>query len=411
MYLGLSFGYHDSAVALVDQYFKPKFALAEERLSRVKNDNRFPRLALAEAIKWANTNEQSITGIGYYEDPVLKSSRKLEEIFKDSIDQNNLNVNEFYSQLKDCLTYEILLEEFDISSKINTELKISNYKSSEIKVDIFNHHLSHAANSFISSPFNQSGALTLDASGEYESASIFSCDRKNNRIEKIWSQELPFSLGLFYSAICNFLGFKVNEGEYKMMGLSAYGEPIYTQQLQEIINFTSVDGVLKGYMDRRYIDYAPSRDRLFTNELENLLDMESAKDTTWVKDITEANGASTNETIFYCNLAASAQAVAASIIVELAQHTREITGLDNLCFSGGCALNSLANRKVDKIMNGNLFIPPAPGDAGSSLGAAFLACRKDGNHLDQSSINSQFNLFLALSILKINIIAQLSTTL
>ena len=223
--LGLSYGYHDSSVALIKDG-QVIFAAQEERYSRIKHDNSFPKLSIKEGLNFAKIELADINHIAYYENPLVKYSRILNSISKNTLNNFKKGILEFYNETYDWIKYD----KFDVKQKISSELNFP-----KEKIFICFHHLSHASSVFFNSNFKSSSIITIDGVGEKETIT-FSIG-KNNKIKKIKSFNFPHSLGLFYSTITAFLGFEVNEGEYKVMGMAAYGKPKYKDTVGKLIYF------------------------------------------------------------------------------------------------------------------------------------------------------------------------------
>ena len=213
----------------------------------------------------------------------------------------------------------------------------------------------------------------MDGVGEYETLTISSFSRKSSFSQKLFSKCLPISLGLYYSAITSYLGFKINEGEYKVMGLSGYGKPTFYEKLKKVFWFEGGQFT----WDEGLLDYSPLAKRLYTKELENLLGIPPAKDKKWVEKIADDIDIQVDKsTAAYCNLACSAQKLLTEIQINIIKYAIQISGINNICVAGGVALNTLANMEIDKLTNHKYFVFPPSGDAGSALGAAFLGFNK-----------------------------------
>jgi carbamoyltransferase len=357
--LGISFGFHDSSVALINNGILVS-AVSEERFSRVKNDSSFPKKAVEYTLLNESISIDDIDKIVYYEDNLLKLNRIVEFSQYDGQEYFNQTLNSW-----------IEYDRLDIKSKIANLLQIDRSKIYTLK-----HHLSHIGSAFYPSGFSESAILTIDGVGEYETVTI--SKGKENTIELVDTIELPNSLGLFYSAYTSFLGFEVNEGEYKVMGMAPYGKPIYRDKILKTID---IDYVNKSFcINEKYFKFRASLTKLYTEKLEelfgeprepnmpfftpeymNLAPIELSIENQ--RDIADKN-------LYYANIAASLQDVTQDIILLLVEKTIDLVPSKNLCISGGVALNSVANGKIRESFNGNLFIQPSAGDSGSSLGAA-----------------------------------------
>ncbi len=331
MILGISFGYHDSAAAIIDDDIIA-FSL-EERFSRIKHDSDFPINAINFCLKEANISIDKIEKIIFYEDTLLKLDRILDE--KDKVFKQIL---------------PLYLEKIDIKEYIANKLNIS-----KDKVDYLNHHLSHASSAFIS-PFENCGVLVIDGVGERDTLSIFK--KEKNKLKKLYSMEFPHSIGLLYSTFTAFLGFEVNEGEYKVMGLAPYGKPIYKDKVYSLIQNIDDFKLNIKYFDfyNTSIPFTRKFVKLFGNKKEDSnYDLKKDK--------------------YYANIAASIQQVIEELIQVYINKTIKLTQSKNIVFCGGVALNSVANAKINK--NINLFVPPDPSDGGSALyGAIYYQLQK-----------------------------------
>jgi len=217
--LGISAYYHDSAAAIIKDG-EVIIAIEEERLTRVKHDNTFPFKAIEHCLKIAEINIRDVDAVAYYEKPLLKFERLLDNFIK----TYPISIVPFIKGIPEWLGYKLKIEQ-TIKKKLN------------FKKDIYYlpHHLSHAAAAFFPSSYNKSAILTVDGVGEYQTTALWF--GSNNNIKLLKSIDFPHSLGLLYSTFTAFLGFKVNEDEYKLMGLSAYGKPIYVDRIKKIIDY------------------------------------------------------------------------------------------------------------------------------------------------------------------------------
>lgn len=336
--LGISCYYHDSAAALLKDGHVIA-AVEEERFSRKKFDDNFPKMAIEWCLKEAKITPSEIHSVAFYDKPILKFERLLDNYI--SVAPRGL-----YSFLD------------TIPKWLHKRLWIKN----EIKKILvgFNgsiifpeHHLSHAAYTFYTSPFNESAILTVDGVGEWSTTSFGFA--KHNSINLTHDIRWPHSLGLFYSAFTFFLGFQVNEGEYKLMGLASYGKPKYYETIIDNLIDIKNDGSI--HLDMKY--FAFTHDKVMTNEkFSNLFGIKPRK-----------QGQKT-EQIHY-DIGASAQMVLEDILLKMAYHVYDKTKIKNLCLGGGVSLNGVANYRILK--EGpfdNVHIPPSPGDAGSAVGCA-----------------------------------------
>ena len=340
--LGISAYYHDSAIALVGlEESEPKiyFAAQEERYSRIKADKGFPYKALSSMSNYLELDLSSIDSYAFYEKPFKKLHRIVET-----------QSNEFPFGLKQTKN---VVSDFKISQYLLTEYrKIARFN----KVETYEHHLSHAASAFFASKFENSAILTLDGVGEFDTGAIY--QGAGNKLKKIRHTKFPNSLGLFYAAITSYLGFKVNSGEYKVMGLAPYGKPRYVNLIeQELINVFN-DGSIK--LNMSYFGF--TRDlSMFSDKLVDLF-----------KEIPRDPEGKISE--FHCDVAKSLQVVTENSVLNSARYALQVTKAKNLCYAGGVALNCVANARLFELLSPeNIFIQPAAGDAGGALGSAFLS--------------------------------------
>lgn len=340
--LGLSCFYHDSAACIIKDG-NIIAALQEERFTRVKQDNSFPIHAIEECLKIANITLKDIEMFCYYEDSKLKFYR----VIISHIFNAPKGVVEFSKNL---LRYLKLL---NIKKFIQAEFLKLGFKLEVNKIFISNHHLSHAASAFFPSPFEESAVLCVDGVGEWATTSIWV--GKQNKLEAIEEITFPHSIGLLYSAFTYFCGFKVDSGEYKLMGLAPYGVPKYKEDiLREIIKLND-DGTF--ILNRSYFDFEVGK-VMTTKKFEDLFD--------GTRRLPEEK-----LTQREMDLAASIQAVLEEIMLVLVKNIQIKTRMKSLCMAGGVALNCVCNGKL--LSSGifdNIWIQPASGDAGTAIGAA-----------------------------------------
>ena len=339
--LGISAFYHDSAAALVsdDQIIA---AAQEERFTRIKHDESFPQNAVNYCLDEAYCQVDELDHVVFYEKPLLKFDRLLETYL--SFAPSGLN--SFVKAMPQWLKQKLHLPR---------EIKKGLYGKWQKPIVFVTHHESHAASAFYPSPFEQSAILTMDGVGEWDTTTIGI--GRGNEIQLKKAIHFPHSLGLLYSAFTYFCGFKVNSGEYKLMGLAPYGKPIFKDLiLRELIELKE-DGSFE--INLHYFNYCQGLtmtnkhfDRLFggpPRQPEN--------------QITERE----------INLASSIQAVTEEVVSKMAKFVREETGMKNLCLSGGVALNCVSNGKLQREnLFENIWIQPSSGDAGGALGAALF---------------------------------------
>ena len=352
--LGISAFYHDSAACiLIDG--KIIAAAQEERFTRKKHDPNYPHNAIEFVLKYANLKLSKVDQIVFFEKPFLKFERLLETYVA-------FAPKGFVSFAKAMPLWikEKLFQKNLLFNKLKKHDE--NYKSDE-NIFFSDHHLSHAASAFFPSPFDEAVILTADGVGEWATTTV--AVGKNEALEIKKEIHFPHSLGLIYSAFTYYAGFKVNSGEYKLMGLAPYGNPIYVDKVKQLLDLKE-DGTFR--LDQKYFNYATGL--TMTNEKFNNLFGHKPR-----------NPQNEKITQFHMDIAASIQKVTEEIMIKLAKSIREEYGISNLCLAGGVALNCVANGKIlkEKIFD-NIWIQPAAGDAGGSLGAALALW-----HIDQGN--------------------------
>ena len=343
--LGISAYYHDSAAAiLVDG--KIIAAAQEERFTRIKHDSSYPFNAVEFVLKHSNLKLNDLDNIIFYEKPFLKFERLLETYTAFA----PKGFKQFSKAMPLWLKEKLFQKKLLVS-----ELKRhdSNFKD-ESKLFFSDHHLSHAASAFYPSPFEEAIVLTADGVGEWATTTVAIGKNNNLKIKK--EIHFPHSLGLLYSAFTYYIGFKVNSGEYKLMGLAPYGKPIYSDKI--INNLIDIKDDGSFWLDQDYFNYATGL--TMTNDKFHNLFGQKPRDPK-KEQLTE----------FHMDIAASIQQVTEDIMLKLARSIKQEYNLPNLCLAGGVALNCVANGKIlkEKIFE-NIWIQPAAGDAGGSLGAA-----------------------------------------
>jgi len=343
--LGISAYYHDSAAALVEDG-RIVAAAQEERFSRKKHDAGFPRNAVAYCLREGGVRLAQIDRVVFYDKPWIKFERMLETYMGFAP-----------KGLKSFLTSMPLWlkEKLNLKSLLKRELAaLGECKTVELPPLLFTeHHQAHAASAFFPSPFDRAAVLCLDGVGEWATTSLWLGE--DNRLTAQWEIDFPHSLGLLYSAFTYYTGFKVNSGEYKLMGLAPYGEPKYADRIMTHLLDLKADGTFR--LDSDYFNYATG------------LTMTSGK-------FDELFGAPPREpesplTQREMDLASSIQAVTEEVVIRLARTARKELGVEYLCLAGGVALNCVANGKIlrEGIFR-NIWVQPAAGDAGGALGAA-----------------------------------------
>ena len=336
--LGISCFYHDAAAALLTDG-KLVAAVDEERFSRRKHDFGWPAHAVAYCLRAGGLTIDDVDHIVFYEKPILK----FERILTCYISTWPRSYLAFVKALPLWLKDRLWLKDF-IRKQLGTKRDIL----------FAEHHLSHAASAFLVSPFEEATILTLDGVGEWTTTTVGW--GRGTEIQLTREIRFPHSLGLFYSAITAYLGFEVNDAEWKVMGLAPYGKPTMVDECRELIR-TKPDGSFA--LDMRYFAHHYSAQRMFNARFERLFGRPQRLPES---DIGE----------FHQDIARSGQHVFEEVAVNLARAAHEMHPSDNLCLAGGCALNTVANWKImEQTPFKNLFVQPAAGDSGGALGAAF----------------------------------------
>ena len=354
--LGISAFYHDSAAALVIGG-KIIAAAQEERFTRVKNTAAFPVHAIRYCLDHAGLQVDDLDAIVFYDKPILKFERLLETYYAFA----PKGIHSFLASMPVWLDEKLFLKK-----NIYKQLKhIGPYKKDKLKLLFSEHHLSHAASAFYPSPFPSAAILTVDGVGEWGTASIGT--GTGNTIKILKEMPFPHSVGLLYSSFTYFLGFKVNSGEYKLMGLAPFGNTAdaQTDHFKRLITTHLVhinnDGSIA--LNQDYFTYATGLRMINNTKWETLFGIPKRDGET---DFSPA----------HCNLALAIQEVTEDIMLRMAAEARKLTGADYLCLAGGVALNCVANGKL--LRSGlfkDIYIQPAAGDAGGAIGAALAASR------------------------------------
>lgn len=336
--LGISAFYHDSAACLVKDG-RVLYAAEEERFSRIKHDNQFPEKAIDFCLKEGGVGASDLDYVAYYEKPLLKFERILETF----VETYPFSLRPFLKGIPEWLDYKIKVE--------GTIKKKLGFKG---KILFVPHHLSHAAAAFCPSAFKKAAILTIDGVGEYQTSGLWLGER--DTIKPIKSIDFPNSLGLLYSTFTSFLGFKVNNDEYKVMGLAAYGKPTFAKRIKQIIDIKK-DGSFS--LDMKYFSFRESF-QMWNKKFENLF----GKPRVYGSRITKRDK----------DLAASIQKVTEAIYFRMLNHLYKITKTKNLCVGGGVSLNSLANGKIyENTPFNRVYIFGPSGDSGAAVGAALFS--------------------------------------
>ncbi|MFY7999577.1 MAG: carbamoyltransferase, partial [Candidatus Kapaibacteriota bacterium] len=352
--LGISAFYHDSAAALLKDG-EIIAAAHEERFTRKKHDPGFPKKAVEYCLQEAGIKLKDVETLVFYDKPLLKFERLLETYYAFA----PKGVRSFLMSMPVWLKEKMFLKKL-----IHDELKtIGDYDKSSLKLLFPDHHLSHAASAYYASPFQDAAILTIDGVGEWATASI--AHGKGKDLTVLKELHFPHSVGLLYSAFTYFLGFRVNSGEYKLMGLAPYGDPTspdvdrYVKIIHENICTVYEDGSV--WLNQDVFDYATG--------------LYMVKDAVWERlfGFPVRKGES-NLTQAQCNLGLAIQRVTEDIVLKMAREAKRLTGSKYLTMAGGVALNCVANGKLLKSgIFEEIFIQPAAGDAGGALGAAYAA--------------------------------------
>jgi len=352
--LGISAFFHDSAACIL-QNGKIIAAAQEERFTRKKHDSDYPYNAIEFVLKYSNSKLSEVDKIVFFEKPFLKFERLLETYVAFAPRGFTSFAKAMPIWLKEKLFQKNLL--FNKLKQHDQD-----YKSDQ-NIFFSDHHLSHAASAFFPSPFDEAVILTADGVGEWATTTV--AVGNGNKLEVKKEIHFPHSLGLLYSAFTFYTGFKVNSGEYKLMGLAPYGNPIYVDKVKQIVDLKE-DGTFR--LNQKYFNYATGL-TMTNKKFDNLFGRKPRNPK--------------NEKIsqFHMDIASSIQKVTEEVMINLAKSIRKEYNINNLCLAGGVALNCVANGKIlkEKIFE-NIWIQPAAGDAGGSLGAALALW-----HIDQGN--------------------------
>ena len=353
--LGISAFYHDSAATIIIDG-KIIAAAQEERFTRIKHDSSYPFNAIEFVLNYSNLKLSDIDQVIFFEKPFLKFERLLETYVA-------FAPKGFKSF---CMAMPVWLRDklFQKKMLLNELKKHDDKFNNEKKIFFSDHHLSHAASAFFPSPFKDAVVLTADGVGEWATTTVAVGNGNNLEIKK--EIHFPHSLGLLYSAFTYYTGFKVNSGEYKLMGLAPYGKPIYEDKIINNLIDIKEDGTFR--LDQDYFNYATGL-TMTSSKFHNLFGQNPR------------NTKSEKLTQFHMDLAASIQKVTEDIMIRLAKSLKKEFNLNNLCLAGGVALNCVANGKIlkEKIFD-NIWVQPAAGDAGGSLGAALALWHIEQNN-------------------------------
>ena len=371
--LGISAFYHDSAASLIVDG-EIIAAAQEERFTRIKHTPDFPVESIKYCLNEAGLTLDELDAIVFYDKPLLKFERLLQTYYA-------FAPKGLISFLKAIPVW--IKEKLFLKKLIYDGLsEIGDFNKKGVKLLFPEHHLSHAASAFYPSMFEESAILTIDGVGEWSTVSI--CRGNGNEIKIIQEMEFPHSVGLLYTAFTYFIGFTVNSGEYKLMGLAPYGhkDSEETKKFISLIKDEMIDIKEDGsvWLNQSFFNYATGLKMIKTSKWESLLGIKRRKAESEIEQV-------------HCNLAIAIQIITEEIVIKLAREAKRVTGSKNLCLAGGVALNCVANGKLIKEnIFENIYIQPAAGDAGGSLGAAlaihnlyFKEERKFSNEQDQMS--------------------------
>ncbi len=341
--LGISAYFHDSAVALIEDG-EIIYASQEERFSRIKHDSSFPKQALKNLLEFNNLKLKQIDHIVFFEKPFLKFERLIETYLAFA----PKGFKQFLFSMPIWLKQKLFMKR-----ELIEELKNFEPKLKKSKLFFSEHHVSHAASAFFPSPFVKALIFTADGVGEWATTTV-GIGNKNN-IEILKEINFPNSLGLLYSAFTYYIGFKVNSGEYKLMGLAPYGKPIYADLIKNKLLDIKDDGSFR--LNQDYFDYSTGF-KMTNEKFSDLFKSPPRKSESNIKEI-------------HMDIAASIQNVTETIILKILESLKKEYEIENLCLAGGVALNCVANGLIQKHkIFKNIWIQPAAGDAGGSLGAA-----------------------------------------
>ncbi len=362
--LGVSCYYHDAAAALLSDG-QLVAAAEEERFSRIKHDFGFPANAIQFCLEQAGIEARELDYVVFFEKPFRKLDRILTSVLQ--------TYPQSWKVFRESMIGWIL-DKLWVASTLQSQLGIG-----RDKILFSEHHLSHAASTFFCSPFEEAAILTVDGVGEWLTAA--SGIGRGTQIRLTKQLEFPHSIGLLYSAFTAFLGFEVNEGEYKVMGMAPYGTPRYVDKVWKVVCQNS-DGSFS--LDMDYFTFHHSTDRMFSRKFVELFGEPRTPNQAF---FTEGTGfpkyfgtppsdyiAQCRQNEHYADIAASIQRVTEDLLVNMARSLRAETGLSKLCIAGGVGLNSVANARILRESGfEELYIQPAPGDSGAALGAALWA--------------------------------------
>ena len=346
--LGVSFDYHDAAAVLLSDH-RIVAAAQEERFTRKKHDASLPARSIEFCLRQASIRAIDVDYVVHYENPFLKLARILWA-------SRQADTETFKPYLWSALSSWMQKRKLEVRHRLAEHLGLPRQK-----IVTLLHHESHAASAFFCSPFERSTIVTLDGVGEFETASVSLGSGID--MQRLQSIHLPHSLGLFYTAFTAYLGFEVNEGEYKVMGMAAFGQPIFYNEVRQLVALHS-DGSFT--IDQNYFNFLiPSEDAL----IKGLVALFGPPRKAGSEFRLDASCPKSSESQRFADIAASVQRVTEEVMLHVVSHAVSRTQVRDVCLAGGCALNSLANRRIEKELGCRLFVQPAAGDAGGAMGA------------------------------------------
>lgn len=352
--LGISAFYHDSAAAIIING-KVLAAAQEERFTRIKHDSAFPAKAVQYCLEYTNVSLTELDAVVFYDKPLLKLERLLETYYSFA----PKGLKSFITSIPVWLNEKMFLKRLIFKGLSS----IDSFDKKQLKLLFPEHHLSHAASAFYPSKYERSAILTIDGVGEWATASI--CLGEGKDITILKELKFPHSIGLLYSAFTYYLGFKVNSGEYKLMGLAPYGNPNslevneYVAKIKQHLVDIKEDGSI--WLNQEYFNYATGLKMANNKKWANLFGFPKRKSESELEQK-------------HCNLGLAIQKITEEVVQKMAIEAKRLTGADYLCLAGGVALNCVSNGKLqDQAIFKDIFITPASGDAGGALGAALAA--------------------------------------
>ena len=379
--IGISCYFHDAAAVLIEDGVLLA-AAEEERFSRKKHDFRFPVNAIRFCMNQGGFSESDIDAVIFFEKPFLK----FERILMTTVSSFPRTIKMFNQSMRTWL-----FDKMWIKSQIKDFMKID-----EKKIFFSDHHLSHAASSYFCSPFEDSAVVTFDGVGEWATTTVGYGSGSNISIDK--EIRFPHSIGLLYSAFTAFLGFEVNEGEYKVMGMAPFGKPKYIDKVREVVKQFD-DGSF--WLNNKYFSFHNSTNKSYTKKFEKLFGTPRQPEQPFFTEETgypsyfgdPANDMekSIQNNQYYADVASSIQLVTEELILNLLRNVRKHSSSQNLCLAGGVALNSAVNGKIQKEVGfKNIFIQPAAGDSGGALGAAMYLWHSEFSGSNRFAMNHAY---------------------